>query len=262
MLPKPSAFLLKVWATWLALLCLLIAGAVGLKLDFGLIGQKLPFLLGLHLGPDGFLQGVALTIFVTAASGVCALALGVLAAIGRLSANPIAFALASFYGSIFRGTPLIVQVLIIYLALPDIDIVLTGLKAGIIALSLNYGAYLSEMIRSGVMSVPPGQREAAMALGLSRWVIGWKVVAPQAVRVIIPPAGTQFVSMLKDSALVGQLGLFELNFLAQSYGRSTYHYMEMLLSAALIYWMLALVFEAVQARLERRFGRGFEPRED
>ena len=262
MLPKPNAFRLKVWATWLVLLCLLIGGAIGLNLDFGLIGQKLPFLLGLHLASDGFLQGAALTVFVTAVSMVPALALGVLAAIGRLSANPVAFALASFYGSVFRGTPLIVQVLIIYWGLPDVGIVLTGLKAGIIALSLNYGAYLSEMIRSGVMSVPPGQREAAAALGLPRWLIGWKIVAPQAARVIIPPAGTQFVSMLKDSALVAQLGLFELNFLAQSYGRSSYHYMEMLISAAAIYWMLSLVFEAVQARLERRFGRGFEPREN
>ena len=261
MLPKPTAFRLKVWLTWFLLLCLLVAGALGLKLDFGLIGEKLPFLLGLHLSSDGFLQGAALTVFVTAASMVFALALGVAAALGRLSANPITFALATFYGSLFRGTPLIVQVLIIYLALPDIGIVLTGLKAGIIALSLNYGAYLSEMIRGGVIAVPQGQREAAMALGLSRWQIALKVVIPQATRVIIPPAGTQVVAMLKDSSLVAQLGLFELNFLAQSYGRSTYHYMEMLISAAVIYWMLSLVFEAVQARLERRFGRGFERRE-
>jgi polar amino acid transport system permease protein len=260
MRPKPSAFRLKVWATWFVLLGLLIAGAIGLKLDFGLIGQKLPFLIGLQLAPDGFLMGAALTVFITAASMVFALALGVLAALGRLSRNPVVFALSTFYGSLFRGTPLLVQVLIIYWALPDIGIVLTGLKSGIIALSLNYGAYLSEMIRSGVIAVPQGQREAAMALGLSRWQIAWKVVFPQATRVIIPPAGTQFVAMLKDSSLVAQLGLFELNFEAQAAGRSTYHYMEMLISAAVIYWMLSLVFEAVQARLEHRFGRGFEPR--
>ncbi|MEI9985265.1 MAG: ABC transporter permease subunit [Aliidongia sp.] len=115
------------------------------------------------------------------------------------------------------------------------------------------------MIRGGVLSVPPGQREAAMALGLPRWLIGWKIVAPQAARVIIPPAGTQFVSMLKDSALVSLMGLWELNFLAQSYGRSSFHYMEMLISAAAIYWLLSLGFELVQVRLERRFGRGFAP---
>jgi polar amino acid transport system permease protein len=255
------AFQVKVWLTWLLLLGLLVAGAIGLQLDFGLIGQKLPFLLGLRLAPDGFIQGAALTVFVTAVSMVFALLLGVMAALGRLSANPVAFAVSTFYGSLFRGTPLIVQVLIIYLALPEIGIILTGLSSGIIALSLNYGAYLGEMIRGGVLSVPPGQREAAMALGLPRWLIGWKIVAPQAARVIIPPAGTQFVSMLKDSALVSLMGLWELNFLAQSYGRSSFHYMEMLISAAAIYWLLSLGFELVQARLERRFGRGFAPRD-
>jgi polar amino acid transport system permease protein len=254
--PSTGRFRAKVWLTWIVLLGLLGFGASRLDLDFALIEQKLPFLLGLHLGPDGFLQGAALTLFVTAASMVAALGLGVVAALGRLSANPVAFALSTFYGSLFRGTPLIVQVLIIYLALPEIGIVLTGLSSGIIALSLNYGAYLAEMIRAGVMSVPPGQREAARALGLAPWLIGWKVVAPQALRVIIPPAGTQFVSMLKDSSLVSLMGLWELNFLAQSYGRASYHYIEMLVTAALIYWLLSLVFELVQFRLERRFGRG------
>jgi polar amino acid transport system permease protein len=175
---------------------------------------------------------------------------------GRLSQNPIAFALATFYASLFRGTPLLVQVLIIYLALPQIGIVLGALTSGLLALSLNYGAYLAETIRSGVMAVPAVQREAALALGLSRWVTTSRIVAPQALRLIIPPAGALFVSMLKDSALVSIMGLWELNFLAQSYARTSFHYMEMLLAAALIYWVLSIVFEIFQARLERRFGRG------
>jgi polar amino acid transport system permease protein len=177
-------------------------------------------------------------------------------AVGRLSRNPVAFALATFYASLFRGTPLLVQVLIIYLALPQVGIVLGGLTSGLIALSLNYGAYLAETIRSGMMAVPAGQREAALALGLPRRVITWKVVAPQAARLIIPPAGALFVSMLKDSSLVSVMGLWELNFLAQSYARASYHYMEMLIAAALIYWALSIGFEVVQFRLERRFGKG------
>jgi polar amino acid transport system permease protein len=84
------------------------------------------------------------------------------------------------------------------------------------------------------------------------------VTAPQALRFIIPPAGALFVSMLKDSSLVSLMGLWELNFLAQSYARSTFHYMEMLLAAAFIYWGMSIVFEIVQMRLEARFGRGFE----
>jgi len=252
-------FRLQVALTWLVLFALLAAGCFGLHLDLGFVAQKLPYLLGIRLAPDGFIQGAALTIFVTACSMVCALAVALVTAMGRMSRNPVAFAIATFYASLFRGTPLLVQVLIIYLALPQVGIVLGALSSGLIALSLNYGAYLAETIRSGMMAVPAGQREAALALGLPRWVVTWKVSAPQALRLIIPPAGALFVSMLKDSSLVSLMGLWELNFLAQSFARSTYHYMEMLIAAALIYWTLSILFELVQFRLERRFGKGVEP---
>jgi polar amino acid transport system permease protein len=253
---KTGRFRRNVWLTWAVLLVLLGGGCYGLHLDFASVGPKLPFLLGLRLSPDGFIQGAALTIFVTACSMFFALLVACLTALGRLSSNSVAFAVATFYASLFRGTPLMVQVLIIYLALPQIGIVLGALSSGLIALSLNYGAYLAETIRSGIIAVPAGQREAAMALGLPRWVIALKVIAPQAMRLIIPPAGALFVSLLKDSSLVSLMGLWELNFLAQSYARASYHYMEMLIAAALIYWALAIVFELVQFRLERRYGRG------
>jgi polar amino acid transport system permease protein len=251
-----DGFRRKVWLTWALLVALLCAAFQALHLDFGYVSQKLPFLLGIRLSPDGFIQGAMLTIFVTAVSMCFALLVALVTALGRLSGNPVAFAVATFYASLFRGTPLMVQVLIIYLALPQVGVVLGALSSGLIALSLNYGAYLAETIRSGMMAVPAGQREAALALGLPRWLIAWKVTGPQALRLIIPPAGALFVSMLKDSSLVALMGLWELNFLAQSYARSTYHYMEMLIAAALIYWALSIVFELVQFRLERRFGRG------
>jgi polar amino acid transport system permease protein len=258
-LVRRDFFRQKVWLTWLLLFVLLAFGCRGLHLDFAYVAQKLPFLLGIRLAPDGFIQGAALTIFVTACSMVFALLVALITALGRLSRNPVAFALATFYASLFRGTPLLVQVLIIYLALPQVGIVLGGLSSGLIALSLNYGAYLAETIRSGMMAVPAGQREAALALGLPRYVITWKIIAPQAARLIVPPAGALFVSMLKDSSLVSIMGLWELNFLAQSYARATYHYMEMLIAAALIYWALSIGFELVQFRLERRFGKGVAP---
>jgi polar amino acid transport system permease protein len=264
--PSPAApgtpadhFRLKVALTWIALFILLGIAFHGLHLDVGYVAQKLPYLLGLRLAPNGFIQGAALTIFVTASSMICALSVALVTALGRMSRNPVAFAIATFYASLFRGTPLLVQVLIIYLALPQVGIVLGALSSGLIALSLNYGAYLAETIRSGMMAVPAGQREAALALGLPRWVVTWKVSAPQALRLIIPPAGALFVSMLKDSSLVSLMGLWELNFLAQSYARATYHYMEMLTAAALIYWLLSIGFELVQFRLERRFGKGIAP---
>jgi polar amino acid transport system permease protein len=248
-------FRLEVWLTWLALLVALCGAGYGLRLDYGFVAQKLPYLLGIRLTSNGFIQGAALTLFVTCCSMVCALAVALVTALGRMSDNPVAFALATFYASLFRGTPLLVQVLIIYLALPQVGIVLGALSSGLIALSLNYGAYLAETIRSGLMAVPRGQREAAMALGLPRWIIFYKVIAPQALRLIIPPAGAQFVSMLKDSSLVSIMGLWELNFLAQAYARATFHYMEMLIAAALIYWAMSIVLELVQFRLELRFGR-------
>jgi polar amino acid transport system permease protein len=250
-------FRAQVWLTWALLLIILLGGLGHLGLDYGLIRERLPFLLGLRLSPSGFVQGVVLTLLVTAISMVAAITLAVLTALGRLSKNPVAFAMATFYASFFRGTPLLVQVLLIYLALPQYGVILSALTSGVLALSLNYAAYLAETIRSGIQSVPRGQLEAAQALGLSWPKVAVFVVAPQAMRVIIPPAGAQFVSMLKDSSLVSLMGLWELNFLAQSYGRSTYHYMEMLLTAAFIYWALSIVFEMVQHRLELKFGRAY-----
>jgi polar amino acid transport system permease protein len=252
---RVSSFKLKVWLTWVSLSGLLAVGLGSMGLDFGLIGQKLPFMLGLRLSPDGFIQGVMLTLLVTAVSMVFAMIVAVLTALGRLSTNPCAFGIATFYASFFRGTPLLVQVLLIYLALPQFGVILSSLTSGVMALSLNYAAYLAETIRSGISSVPRGQREAAMALGLRPHVVAWKIVAPQAMRIIIPPAGAQFISMLKDSSLVSIMGLWELNFLAQSYGRATYRYMEMLLTAAVIYWILSIALELVQYRLELKFGR-------
>ncbi|MBB6115722.1 amino acid ABC transporter permease [Rahnella sp. Larv3_ips] len=250
------AFKFKTGLTWLILLSLLLGTFSKMGLDWSLISQKLPFLLGLRLSPDGFIQGAALTIMITACSMFFCLLIGLITALGRMSDNALAFGCATFYASLFRGTPLLVQVLIIYLALPQVGIVLGALSSGIIALSMNYGAYLAETIRSGVLSVPRGQQEAALALGVSRWTVAVHVTAPQALRIIIPPAGSMFISMLKDSSLVSLMGLWELNFLAQSYGRSTYRYMEMLATAAAIYWIMSIVLELLQSRLERRFAQG------
>ncbi|WP_413730316.1 amino acid ABC transporter permease [Sodalis sp. RH22] len=255
-----AGFRLRATLTWALLLALLLGLFSRLDLDFALIGQKLPFMLGLRLSPDGFIQGAALTLVITALSMLFCTLLGIATAAGRLSSSAVAFGCATFYTSLFRGTPLLVQVLIIYLALPQAGIVLGAFSSGIIALSLNYGAYLAETIRGGVIAVPRGQTEAAMALGLPRGVIIFHIIAPQALRIIVPPVGSLFISMLKDSSLVSLMGLWELNFLAQSYGRSTYHYMEMLTTAAAIYWLMSMVLELFQGRLERRFGRGYPQR--
>ena len=164
---------------------------------------------------------------------------------------------ASFYTSFFRGTPLLIQILLIYLGLPQLGLVPGAITAGIIALSLNYGAYLSEIFRAGLLGVPAGQREASLALGLKPVVIFWRVTLPQAMRTIIPPTTSQFISMLKDSSLISVMGVWEVMFLAQSYGRSSYRYIEMLTTAAVIYWLLSIGLELIQARLERHYGKAY-----
>ena len=136
-----------------------------------------------------------------------------------------------------------------------------AIAAGIIALSLNYGAYLSEIFRAGILGVPNGQREASLALGLSETVIFWRVTLPQAMRTIIPPTTNQFISMLKDSSLISVMGVWEVMFLAQSYGRSSYRYIEMLTTAAIIYWLMSIALELIQARMERHYGKAYLKRD-
>ena len=245
------------YLTWAVLFALCVMFFMNFDLKLSIILDKLPNLMGLHLGPNGFLQGAALTLFLCFCSIWLSLLLGFVTALARLSRSAVAFGIASFYASFFRGTPLLIQILLIYLGLPQIGIVPGAISAGIIALSLNYGAYLSEIFRAGIMAVAPGQRLAAMALGLSPTATFLHIILPQAMRTILPPTTSQFISMLKDSSLISVMGVWEVMFLAQSYGRSSYRYIEMLTTAAVIYWLMSIGLELVQNRLERHYGKGF-----
>lgn len=248
----------RLYLTWLALFVLFVAFFLSFDLKFSIIVEKFPYLAGFKLGPNGFLQGAALTLFLCLCSIVVSLLLGFAAALARLSNSAVLLGIASFYTSFFRGTPLMIQILLIYLGLPQIGVVPGAISAGIIALSLNYGAYLSEIFRAGIIAVPSGQREAAIAMGMRPAQIFFYIVLPQAMRTIIPPTANQFISMLKDSSLISVMGVWEVMFLAQSYGRSSYRYLEMLTTAAVIYWVLSILLELLQARLERHFSRGYQ----
>ena len=160
----------------------------------------------------------------------------------------------NFYTSLFRGVPLLMQIYLIYLGLPQLGIVVDAVPAGVAALSLCYGAYMTEIFRAGIESVPRGQWEAARALGLSRGDTLTRVILPQAMRMIIPPTGNQFIAMLKDSALVSVVGVWELMYLARTQGQSEFRHIEMMLTASLIYWAFSMLLELVQSRIERRFG--------
>lgn len=251
------AFELRVVAVWATLFVLFVLFFMSFGLKFDFILDKLPALAGLKLTRDGFIQGAALTLFVCFFSIIASSLLGLLSALGRLSSSAVAYGISTFYTSFFRGTPLLVQIFLIYLGLPQLGPVPDAIPAGIIALSLNYGAYLSEIFRSGIISVPAGQREAGASLGLPNWVIFWTIILPQATRIVIPPTGSQFIAMLKDSSLISVMGVWEIMFLAQSFGRSSYRYIEMLTTAATIYWILSICFEIIQSRLEVKFGKGY-----
>jgi polar amino acid transport system permease protein len=240
---------------WAELLTLFLLFFHSFDLSYGYILERAPQLLGLELR-QGFLQGAALTLFLCAVSIVCSTVIALVTALARLSGSGAAFGIATFYVSFFRGTPLLLQVMLIYLGLPQLGVVISAVPAGIIALSLCYGAYMAEIFRAGIIAIPKGQWEAARSLGLPEGRIMRLVILPQAIRLIIPPSGNQFIAMLKDSALVSVMGAWEIMFLARTHGRAEFKYMEMLITAAIIYWVLSFTFELIQARIERRYGKG------
>ncbi|AKF44560.1 amino acid ABC transporter permease [Pseudomonas syringae] len=260
LLKRAFGFRTRLYLTWLVLFVLFAGFFLSFDLKLSIILDKLPNLIGLHLAPNGFLQGAALTLFVSVCSIVVSVVLGFVTALARLSSSAVAFGIASFYASFFRGTPLLIQILLIYLGLPQLGIVPGAITAGVIALSLNYGAYLSEIFRAGIIGVSVGQREAALALALRPAQIFWRVTLPQAMRTIIPPTTNQFISMLKDSSLISVMGVWEVMFLAQSYGRSSYRYIEMLTTAAVLYWIMSIGLELLQSRLERHYGKAYQAR--
>jgi len=211
--------------------------------------EKLPFLLA----------GVPMTIMVSIASIVFAVLLALIGALGRLSPSAIIYGVASLYVSVVRGTPLIVQILFVFWAIPQIIPELSRVPApvmGVVAPAFNYGAYMTEIFRAGIQAVPSGQREAAMALGMSDRRIMIRIVLPQAVRIVTPAIGNEFIAMIKDSALVSWIGVQELLWRARIEGSANFRSLEMYLTAALIYWILTMVLSLAQDRLEKRMARG------
>ncbi len=239
-------FRLIFFATWLVLLALIVGGlAAADKIDPVFLNEWQGYILA----------GVQMTVFVAVASIVFATILAVIGALGRLSSNPVIYGLASFYVSLVRGTPLIVQILFVYAALPQIwdgfaDIPLPVL--GIMALAFNYGAYMTEVFRAGIQAIPRGQVEAAASIGMTDRLTMRRVVLPQAVRIVTPAIGNEFIAMIKDSALVSIIGVQDLLWRAQTVGAQKFRSLETLLLAALVYWVLSIALSLVQDRLEKR----------
>jgi len=249
----PAGFLLNIPATNQVLLSLPVSLPIGplvlrtIRLDWEFIRTWAPDIS----------RGVWQTIGISALSIVSATLLALLAALGRLSRIAPIYALSTFYVSLIRGTPLYLQVLFFFLALPQLGINLPGLWAGVLALGLNYGAYMSEIFRAGILAVSKGQREAALALGMTYGQLMRRIVLPQALRFALPPTGNEFIAMLKDSALVSATGfVHEILWRATKAGRANFRNLEALIIAAVFYWVMTLIFSALQSRLEKYMARG------
>jgi polar amino acid transport system permease protein len=233
-------------ATWVVLVGILVGSLVlANKVDTTFIGLWAPYILG----------GVPITIVVSITSIAIAVVLATLGSLGRLSRNAVVYGIASFYVSLVRGTPLIVQLLFFYLALPQIwdgFARIPVIVLGIGALAFNYGAYMTEIFRAGIQAIPRGQIEAAAALGMTERMTMRRVILPQAVRIITPAIGNEFIAMIKDSALVSIITVQELLWRAQRIGQSNFRTLETLLLAAAVYWALTIILSLFQERLEKR----------
>ena len=232
--------------TWVIVIGLLVGSlAAAGAIDVTFLAKWAPYILG----------GTPITIVVSIFSIALAVVFAVFGALGRLSVRASIYAVATLYVSLVRGTPLIVQILFIYLALPQIIPASAGIPVimlAIFALAFNYGAYMTEIFRAGIQAVPRGQIEASDALGMTEAQTMRRVILPQAIRIVIPAIGNEFIAMIKDSALVSLMAVQELLWRAQRVGQSNFRSLETLLLAALVYWILTIAFSVVQDRLEKR----------
>ncbi|MBF9060119.1 ABC transporter permease subunit [Rhodobacterales bacterium HKCCSP123] len=201
---------------------------------------------------DVVLLGAVWTIAITVAAALLSFVGGVILAVIALYAPLVVRLPFRLFAWLFMGTPLLLQLFLIYFGLVQVGIDLPAFVAGVVGLGLHFAVYNSELIQTSILAVDRGQMEAARTLGLSRGQALRKVVIPQAVRDVIPPIGNNMIALLKDSALVSVIGVSELTLSAQLAIGRTYRPFEFYLLAAVVYYVINLGMEAVQRRIERR----------
>ncbi|CAB3690600.1 amino acid ABC transporter permease [Paraburkholderia phenoliruptrix] len=199
--------------------------------------------------------GLVFTVPLTLASFAIGLALAFIVALVRLFGPKWAVAVVRFYVWLFRGSPLLVQLFVIFYGLPNVGIVLDPLTAAIIGFSLNVGAYNSEVIRGVIESIPKGQWEAAYSMGMTREQALRRAILPQAARVALPPLSNSFIALVKDTSLAAVLTVPEVFQAAQRIASVTYEPLILYTEAALVYLLFSSVLSSAQVRLERKFGR-------
>jgi polar amino acid transport system permease protein len=228
-----------------------------------------------YMSDPRILHGVVATIYLTVLAMLVGVVLGVILAVMRLSPNPVVSTTSWLYIYVFRGTPVLVQIIFWYniaALFPRIDIgvpfgpalihadgnkIITTFVAALLALGLNEGAYMAEIVRAGILSVPEGQSEAAESLGMGRMQIMRHIVLPQAMRVILPPTGNETISMLKSTSLVYTIGFAELMYETTQIYAVNFQPIPLLITASIWYLIMTSVAYVGQYFLERKFGQGF-----
>lgn len=206
------------------------------------------------LGPIA-LGGLLGTIPLALASFALGLVIALAVALARISGIRLLSALATFYISIIRGTPLLVQLFVIFYGLPSIGVLLDPWPSAVIAFSLNVGGYAAEVIRAAILSVPKGQWEAGFTVGMSRGTSLRRIILPQAARVSVPPLSNTFISLVKDTSLASLILVTELFKEAQKVAAFSGDFMLIYIEAALVYWLICLVLSFAQNRIEKQLDR-------
>ncbi|MBV8447593.1 MAG: amino acid ABC transporter permease [Hyphomicrobiales bacterium] len=211
-----------------------------------------------NFGP--LLAGLMLTIELTLVVIALSLVFGLLVALGGMSRFAPLRWLVKVYVEAIRGTPLLLQLIYVYYVLPEIGIRLNSFTAGVLALTLNYSAYLSEVYRGGIQAIAIGQHDAAAALGMTRTLAMRRIILPQAVRIVIPPLGNYFISLFKDTALCSVVSIQEVIFTAQILAARNFQYFTLYTVAGFMYFAVSFPAARFVAYLERLTKRGYRRR--
>lgn len=208
-----------------------------------------------YLSSTRFFDAALMTLLISALALFWGMVVGLLLALMQEAPWRALQGAAVFYLWLFRGTPVLFQLIFVFNVLPSFGILLSGFTCAVLALALNEGAYMAEIMRSGIRAVGRGQRLAARALGMQDWQVMRWVVLPQALRIIIPPIGNQFIGMLKLSALVSVIAVQELLLVANQTASSNFRYLEALSAAGIYYLIMTSLLMIGQALVERALSR-------
>ncbi len=197
------------------------------------------------------LKATLMTIFLSGISILIALVIGFVTALIRIVKIKVLYQIASVYISIIRGTPLLVQIYVIYFGLPQIGITIDPIPSGILALSLNAGAYLSESFRASILAVDNGQMEAAKSMGMTYWQALRRIIFPQSLRIAIPTLSNSFIVLIKDTSLVSVITVTELLQMSSLIIAKTFEPLTIYLTAAVLYWLVITFFTSLLNKLEK-----------